>query len=117
MIMSGTRKSKKLHWEIMSQVEEAGEEDLCSLLNQVMGVQTYFGSGQDLSEYLAAVAALRAKGELCIRDYEVRNGHTIHGDVVDESATNWAGSFQFDDVERIWKWITQPRRLVEVPDS
>jgi hypothetical protein len=31
------RKSKRVFWEIMSQLEEAGEEDICSLLNQVMG--------------------------------------------------------------------------------
>ena len=44
--------------EATLQLEEAGEEDICSLLNQLMGAQPYFGSGIDLAEYLSALAAL-----------------------------------------------------------
>lgn len=59
------RKSKRTLWELMLQLEESGEEDVCSLLNQLMGAQPYFGSGTDLAEYLEALTALEAQGELC----------------------------------------------------
>ena len=110
------RKSKRVYWELMSHLEEAGEEDICSLLNQVMGAQPYFGSGADLAEYLEALAALEAQGELRVRAYRIRTGRTIYLDVQSGSASRPAPSFSFDPIERMWKWNGIDRRMVEVTD-
>jgi hypothetical protein len=111
------RKSKRVHWEIMSQLEEAGEEDLCSLLNEVMGAQPYFGSGTDLTEYLEAISELEAKQELRVREYRIESGRTVYADVLVGSATRPATAFGFDSVARRWKWNGTTRQMVEVPDA
>ena len=63
------RQSKRLHWEIMIQLEEAGEEDICSLLNQVTSLWSDYGTGDDLKEYLEALSELEAKNELQVQEY------------------------------------------------
>lgn len=111
------RKSKRILWELMSQLEEAGEEDICSLLNQLMGVQPYFGSGTDLAQYLEAITALESRGDLRVRAYRIENGRTVYEGVLVGSATRPAGAFRFDPVARIWKWKAPTRLMVEVPDA
>jgi hypothetical protein len=115
--MPRERKSKRVHWEIMSRLEEAGEEDLCSLLNEVMGVQPYFGSGKDLAEYLSAIDALKLQGELTLRGYRIEEGLTVHTDAMLEQATECRSAFEFDQVRRCWKWVGSPRQMVEVPGA
>jgi hypothetical protein len=101
----------------MSQLEEAGEENICSLLNQVMGAQPYFGSGADLAEYLEALAALEAEGERRVRGYRMDAGRTAYLDVRRASASRPAAWFSFDPIERTWKWNGIDRQMVEVPDQ
>ena len=110
------RKSKRVFWELMSQLEEAGEEDICSLLNQVMGAQPYFGSGADLAEYLEALTALEAQGELRVRGYRIEAGRTAYLDVRSGSASRPAAWFNYDPIGRMWKWEGIDRQMVEVPD-
>ena len=110
------RKSKRVFWELMSQLEEAGEEDICALLNQVMGAQPNFGSGADLAEYLEALTALEAQGELRVRRYRIDAARTVYLDVRTGSASRPAAWFSFDPVERMWKWNGVDRQMVEVPD-
>lgn len=111
------RKSKRVFWELMSQLEEAGEEDICSLLNQIMGAQPYFGSGEDLAEYLEALTALEAQGELRVRGYRIEAGRTAYLDFKRGSESRPAASFNFDPVERMWQWIGADRQMVELPDN
>jgi hypothetical protein len=101
----------------MSQLEEAGAEDLCSLMNQVMCLQPHFGSGGDLAEYLEALTALERQGELRVRMYWVEQGRTIYGDVVTSEIPECRAAFQFDPADRIWRWTATARQLVEVPDG
>jgi hypothetical protein len=112
-----TRKSKRIHWELMLQLEEAGEEDICSLFNQVMGAQPYFGSGDDLAEYLDALTALEAQGELRVREYRNESGRTVFLSVVTGMASRPAILFRFDPNERIWRWTRVTRQMVELPDN
>lgn len=114
--MNGKRKSKRILWEIMIQLEEAGEEDICSLLNQVMGAQPYFGSGADLVQYLEALRTLETQGELLVREYRYEEGRRVFGNLLVGSATRPATLFGFDSTEGIWKWNGSIRQLVEVPD-
>lgn len=114
--MNKERKSKRVHWEVMTQLEEAGEEDLCSLLNQVMGVQPYFGSGRDLAEYLEAIDALEKSGELRVRGYRTQEGRTIYSDFIAGGRAERLARLKFDEAGRIWKWTSQERQLVEVPE-
>ena len=111
------RKSKRLHWELMLQLEEAGEEDICALLNQVMGSQPYFGSGVDLSEYLDALTALEALGELRVRQYRIEEGRTVYLDCVGGGATRPESAFNFDIEESVWMWKPTIRQMVEVSDK
>lgn len=110
------RKSKRVFWELMSQLEEAGEEDICSLLNQVMGAQPYFGSGADLAEYLEALTALEAQGELRVRGYRIEAGRTTYLDDRSGAAARRAARFSFDPIKRMWTWNGTDRQIVEVPD-
>jgi len=110
------RKSKRVFWELMLQLEEAGEEDICSLLNQVMGAQPYFGSGADLSEYLEALTVLEAQGELLVREYRIEGGRTAYLDVLSGPASRPETAFLFDARERLWKWQRPTRQMVELPD-
>jgi hypothetical protein len=111
------RKSKRVLWELMSQLEEAGEEDLCSLLNQLMSVQPYFGSGVDLAEYLEALATLERAGELRVREYRLEEGRTVYGDVLSGVVTRPSTAFAFDPAERIWRWQAPTRQMVELPSD
>lgn len=110
------RKSKRVHWELMSRLEEAGEEDVCSLLNQVMGSQTYYGSGADLSEYLEALADLEVQGELRVRKYRIEGGRSAYLDIVSGSESRPVSAFSFDSKAGIWKWHGTARQMVEVPE-
>lgn len=112
-----TRKSKRVLWEIMIQLDEAGEEDICSLLNQVMGAQPNFGSGDDLAEYLDALTVLEDQGELVIIEYRIEKGHYINLGIVAGKASRPVSAFAFDLNENIWKWGNQVRQMVELPDS
>ena len=109
------RKSKRAYWELMSHLEEAGEEDICALLNQVMGAQPYFGSGADLAEYLDVLTALEAQGELRVRGYRIEAGRTVFLDVRNGGPSRPAACFSFDPIERLWKWAGTERQMVEVP--
>jgi len=111
------RKSKRILWELMSELEEAGEEDICSLLNQLMGVQPYFGSGTDLTEYLDAVTALESRGDLRVRAYRIEAGRRVYGNVLVGPETRPARAFSFDSAAGIWKWREPTRQMVEVPDD
>ena len=111
------RESKRVFWELMSRYEEAGEEDICSLLNEVIGAQPYFGSGMDMAVYLEALSAIEAQGELRVRAYRVQGGRTEFLDVRRGSASRPAEWFSFDPVQRIWMWNGTDRQMVEVPDS
>lgn len=115
--MSGQRKSKRTHWEIMSQLEEAGEEDLCSLMNHVMGLQKHFGSGADLADYLNAIASLEEQGELQVRKYRLNEGKSIPGEIVVQDIADRSAGFRFDPLERLWRWNNEVRLSVELPDD
>ena len=115
--MDGKRKSKAAYWHIMLQLEEAGEEDICSLLNQVMGAQPYFGSGADLAQYLEALSTLEAQGELLVREYRLEGGRTVLGKLLVGSASRPATAFTFDFVEKGWIWKALTRQMVELPDD
>jgi hypothetical protein len=110
------RKSKRVHWELMLHLEEAGEEDVCSLLNQVMGSQPYYGSGTDLSEYLEALAELEAQGELRVRQYRIEGARTAYLDSLSGRESRPVSAFSFDSKTGIWKWTETTRQMVEVPD-
>jgi hypothetical protein len=110
------RKSKRLLWEIMIQLEEAGEEDICSLLNQVMSAHPFFGSGIELAEYLDAVTALERQGELRVRGYRINEGRTSYLGVLSGSASRPPTWFSFDPISRIWKWNAVDRQMVEIVD-
>ena len=114
--MTEKRKSKRVLWEIMSQLEEAGEEDVCSLLNQVMGAQPYFGSGRDLAEYLEAVTALENQGELRVREYRIEGGRNVYADVV-TGVDRPTAAFQYDSADQLWKWKGVARQMVELPED
>ena len=101
----------------MTRLEEAGEDDLCALLNDVMGAQPYFGSGRDLSEYLSAIDALEQQGDLCLRGYRIEEGRTVYADLQHKNTTMRRAAFEFDSVVGCWKWIGSPRQMVELPDS
>jgi hypothetical protein len=105
-----------LLWQIMLELEEAGEEDICSLLNRVMGVQPHFGSGADLSEYLEALATLERQGELCVRQYRIEGGRHVGLDLASGGLSRPATAFRFDPEERIWNWKEFIRQMVELPD-
>jgi hypothetical protein len=110
------RKPTRVHWEILSQLDEAGEEDICSLLNEVMRTRPSFGSGTDLAEYLEAISDLESAQKLRVREYRIEPGNTAFGDVLVGPATRPAGAFGFDQSERIWRWRGAARLMVEVPD-
>ncbi|HEU6451279.1 MAG TPA: hypothetical protein VFT57_07645 [Gemmatimonadaceae bacterium] len=115
--MTRKRESKIVLWQLMSELEEAGEEDICSLLNQLMGAQPYFGSGLDLAEYLGALATLEAQGELIVRQYRIENGHYVLGHILVGSSTRPPTAFVFDAAQRVWTWESPIRQMVEVPDE
>jgi hypothetical protein len=107
------RKSKRLNWEIMTQLEEAGEEDICSLLNSVMGAQSYYGSGVDLAEYLEALTVLETQGELLVREYAFDDGRRVPGVVLVGNETRPASNFAFDPAEGLWRWTGAVRQNVD----
>jgi hypothetical protein len=111
------RKSKPIHWHLKRELEEAGEEDLCSLLNTLMGRQSFFGSGDDLAEVLEALAALEARGELRVREYRIEGGSTVFGEVLEGSDTRLPAAFEFDSAAGIWRWKDTTRQMVELPDD
>ncbi len=115
--MAKERKSKRVLWEIMLRLEEAGEEDICSLLNEVMGAQPYCGSGVDLAEFIDAIVALETQSELQLREYEIKEGRTVFGDLVQAQVLRSSSAFSFDSQARIWNWGEPRRILVEVPDG
>lgn len=98
----------------MLQLEEAGEEDICSLLNEIMGEQRYYGTGTDLSEYLDALSVLEAQGELRVREYSIENGRTRYGDVLVGKDARPLDAFQYDSDSGAWRWKSATRQLVEV---
>ena len=99
----------------MIQLEEAGEEDLCGLLNQVVGLFPYYGSGIDLAEYLEAIDLLERQGELRVRSYQIVNGYSVLGAIRTDSAIGAGTSFRFDADELMWKWLPTERLRVELP--
>ncbi len=112
--MASQRKSKRVHWELMLQLEEAGEEDMCSLLNELMGHQPYFGTGTDLTEYFEAITALEKQGELTVREYYIQDGRTVYGDVLSGGTSRCVEALFFDSASRRWKWKSATRQMVEV---
>jgi hypothetical protein len=112
--MTRQRQSKRLFWEILILLEEAGEEDICSMLNEVMGAQRYFGSGADLAEYLDALAALEARGDLRVREYQIEDGRTTYLGVAAGAAGRPLSSFRFDVAQGIWVWSGRIRQMAEV---
>lgn len=111
------RQSKRLYWEIMTQLEEAGEEDMCSLLNTVMGAQPYFGSGADLAEYLQAIDALLARGDLQVREYRFEGAKRVLGPLQEGDTIKTTQRFAFDATERLWRCKSDIRMNVELPDG
>ncbi|MEM7248106.1 MAG: hypothetical protein AAF533_22425 [Acidobacteriota bacterium] len=101
----------------MSLLEEAGEEDVCSLLNELMREQSDFGSGTDLQEYLAALVGLEKLGQLQAREYRIDEGRTQFGPVVACAALRGLGGHQFDRDDSLWKWGRPVRVMIEVVDA
>ena len=98
-------------------LEEAGEEDICALLNQLMELQPYFGTGIDLSEYLAAITLLESQGELQVREYQILNGRTVFLDVLCGEKARCPEAFSFDGEGANWKWNNPIRQMVEVSED
>lgn len=96
---------------MLTELEEAGEEDICSLLNQViavhMGVQPYPGSRLVVDEYLAGLQQLVRMGEVAIREYRITNG----------ARGPDSASFTFDPGERIWTWQGTTRLMVRATEE
>lgn len=111
------RRSRRVLWELMSQLEEAGEEDICSLLNEVMSAQPYYGTGEDLHEYLDALAVGESLGQLRLREYRIEDGRTVHGDVITTDLARGRTAFSFDTLEAAWRWRSSGRIVVEVRDE
>jgi hypothetical protein len=80
------RKYTRLQGAILHELEEAGEDDLCGLLNVVQKLHPSYGTGPDLIEYLEAIAVLESHGELKVQMYQQIDGrdvfgeHTLHKD-------------------------------------
>jgi hypothetical protein len=109
--------SSRLLEAMAMQLQEAGEEDLCSLLNQVMSGGPYFGSGGDLTEYLWAISFLETKGRIRVREYRIEEGNTVYGGLLVGDRSRLPTSFMFDRAENIWKWRGASRQVVELPDD
>mgnify|MGYP006899600174 CR=1 FL=1 len=114
--MSGARKSKQALWEIMRVLEEAGEEDVCALLNTVMGENYSYGTGGDLQEFWSALIALESKGELRTREYQLVDGRTQFGSEVKVRSVGLAKNMHFEagEMEGSWRWRGELRLMVEV---
>jgi hypothetical protein len=98
----------------MKALDEAGEDDLCALLNEVQGSQSYFGTGRDLVEYVAAIAALQQKGKLIVRKKSEKEGMSDLGETIEIATDEHSGAFKFDESERMWRWHAPERRHVEI---
>lgn len=115
-MMTMDRKSKRVHWEIMIQLEEAGEEDLCGLLNEVMSQQPYYGTGTDLCEFLTAIESLQRQGEIKMRGYRLQGESTDFFSISSEPVTNLHAELKFNSGSRFWEWTDVTRQMVELPD-
>ena len=107
--------SKRLLWEIMIALDEAGEEDICALLNEVMKAQEYYGSGADLDEYLNALQRLEQMGELLIREYRFVGNRMAYGRTADAGVSD--ALFRFDPREGFWTWKGESRLMVQVTNG
>jgi hypothetical protein len=110
------RKSKRILWELMTILEEAGEEDYCSLLNQAMGVQPYFGTGREIAEFENAIDRLTEMGEVELVRYSIQSGRTVReGEPIHRGNFDTAHALRFDPVAKLWIWNQEQRLSVELP--
>jgi hypothetical protein len=113
--MPDTNSWKKVMGKIMMQLQEAGEEDICSLLNQIQTTQPHYGSGEDLAEYLKALSVLEDHEMLQVREYRTWDKPGVNGTVLTGTASRPPTAFHFDSAEGYWKWKRDPRQLVVLP--
>ncbi len=114
MDKSDKRAVKLLQWHLMIQLEEAGEEDFCSLLNQILCLFSNFGTGEDLSEYFEAIDNLVAMNEIKFVGVEAIERLTGVKDRL--GATAHREQFRFDHIQGIWVWQLSERLTVVVVD-
>lgn len=114
--MPSNRKSKQLHWVVMLQLEEAGEEDLISLLNYAMGLMPSYGTGEDVKEFLEAIDTLEKQGELQTKSYQPSDMMN-RAAITDDEKSHRKSNILFDTSDGIWKWKGVRRLMIEVTDG
>lgn len=112
--MNQKREIQTIAWAVLHELEEAGEDDLCALLNTVMPPKPHYGSGDDLAEFLQAIALLENQRKVRVREYW-DDGRRRFGDAVGKDRRP-PSSFRFDAAERYWEWLGAKRQLVEVEE-
>ncbi len=110
--MTDRRDIKLLQWHCMIQLEEAGEEDACSLVNQMMSLNTYFGTGQDLDEYLQVIDNLLAMKEIQLVGAD--SVRTLGGVRERNRLSDYRDRYLFDFLQGIWVWQLDERLSIEV---
>ena len=90
--------TKSLLGSILVELQEAGEEDACALLNTVMVMVTRArsssGTGSDVEHYVDALRRLVGKRRVRLEEYRYASDGLVRGDVVDTTAI--ADHMRFD---------------------
>ena len=108
-----TRAPKEIMTRIVCSLEESGEQDICSLLNEVMQVESVYGTGAEVAVFVRALLGFERAGLIGLRDYVVRGARTQVGGRFGFADRDWRAAFAFDRVTGQWVWMPDARVLVE----
>lgn len=102
--------SEELLHRVLSELEEAGEEELCTLLNTVIDAS---GSSDEIDIFKKAMADLVSSG---LVEIELDNGRAGNKQVLQLAASleriaDLSMSLKFYPEERIWNWCSDLPRL------
>ena len=94
-----TRAPKEIMTRIVCSLEESGEQDICSLLNEVMQVESVYGTGAEVAVFVRALLGFERAGLIGLRDYVVRGARTQVGGRFGFADRDWRAAFAFDRVQ------------------
>jgi len=101
---------------ILRTLEEAGEEDLCSLLNTLVVLDSTQQDEVLVAQFLDDVTILMRLGLIVVTKYRYTDSKLETGDFVDvgDLYQRVGTSLQVDDQEGGWKWAGETRLNVEL---
>lgn len=101
---------------ILRILEEAGEEDFCSLLNTLVVLDATQQDEVLVAQFLDDVTILMQLGLIVVTKYRYTDSRLETGDFVDvgDLYQRVGTSLQVDDQEGGWKWAGETRLNVEL---